>query len=249
MTRRAFDRRLQTTEQILSNQSISPSALDDLYKRFLSSGELPPARNAAWEVLKRTLSARRGGRVSPQQYGAPLAGPPRERVFREAIHPNKSARDAARTLIRMLVEAGYDPTDPEFIPSDYEAPDFGSTALHVFGWPDAWVKPPYEQQMERVLRQHAGLRAVAGERSEWWWREATAALSVFMTRGEVSAEPDLQKFALTIAEMFAIQAHYFGRGDEPLIAAFADVAATTGTHRDEALVRLGQLQARAKAPE
>jgi hypothetical protein len=249
MTRRTFDRRLSTAEVIVGSRPVSPSAIDDLYSRFLRTGELPSSRKAAWGVLQRSLCARRGGRVSYQENHRPLAGPPREQVFREAVHEHDTARDAARLLIEILVEAGDDPSDPEFIPSDYEHPGFGSISLYILGWPDAWVKPPYEKQMERVLRQHAQLRAVASERSEWWWQEAAGALSAFMTRGEIPVEPEHRLFALTVAEMFAIQAHYFGRGDEDLIAAFAETAATTGKQRDEALVRLGRLQASVQAQE
>lgn len=249
MTRRTFDRRPSTAEVIDGSRQVSPSAIDDLYSRFLSTGELPPVRKAAWDVLERALRAGRGGRVSWQEHSRPLAGPPRERVFREATHENDTARDAARLLIRILVDAGDDPSDPERIPSDYDPPGFGSISLHILGWPDAWVKPPYEKQMERVLGQHAQIRAVAADRTDWWWREAAGAVSAFMTRGEVSSDPGLRMFALTGAEMFAIQAHYFGRGNEELLAAFADVAATTGKQQEEALARRGWLQARIQIPE
>ena len=249
MTRRAFDRRLSTAEVIVGSRPVSPSAIDDLYSRFLRTGELPSSRKTAWGVLQRSLCARRGGRVSYQENNRPLAGPPREQVFREAVHEHEPGREAARLLIEILVEGGDDPSDPEFIPSDYEHPGFGSISLHILGWPDAWVKPPYEKQMERVLRQHAQLRAVAADRSDWWWQEAAGALSSFMTRGEVSSDPDLRMFALTAAEMFAIHAHYFGRGNEQLIAAFAEVAETSGKQQAEALVRLGRLQARIQVPE
>src|SRR5690606_1198618 len=139
---------------ILSDQPVSVPALDDLYRRFLVTGELPEQPATAWPVLQRALCARRGGGVWPQSHGQPLAGPPREKVVREAVHENPLARCAARKLIDILVEAGYDPSDPEFIPSDYPVPDFGSVALHVLGWPDAWVKAPYEAQMQRVMAQH-----------------------------------------------------------------------------------------------
>lgn len=236
-------RRMQNTEDLLRDQPVSTAALDDLYERFLQRGELPMARNAAWGVLKRTLSARRGGKVSRQEFGCPPAGPPREQVFREAVFDSEAARNPARALIRILVEAGFDPSDPEFIPSDYEVPEFGSLAMHILGWPDAWVKPPYEAQLQRVMQQQTEIRSVGG-RSEWWYREAATALAAFLNRGELSPEPDLRLYALTIAEMFAIHAHYFGRGDEALLAAFADAAATTGPQHEAALRTLGQLQAR-----
>jgi hypothetical protein len=163
-------------------------------------------------------------------------------VFHEAVHPTETARRAARLLIGLLVQAGDDPTDPEFIPSDLELPEFGGIAMHLLGWPDRWVRPPYEQQLQRVMRQHAQVRSVS-DRSDAWYRAAAAGLAAFLRDGEIPAD-DLQRlFVLTIGEMFAIHAHYFGHGDEDLLAAFDAVATASGPERDAALRRLAQAQA------
>jgi hypothetical protein len=51
-------------------------------------------------------------------------------------------------------------------------------------------------------------------------------------------------FALTLGEMFAIHADYFGHGDEELLAAFDAVARTSGAQRQAAMRHLGAAQAK-----
>jgi len=169
--------------------------------------------------------------------------PPRERLFREAIHPFEHVRKTARKLLKALASEGYDPGDPEFVPSDYELPAFGSFALHLLGWPDHWVREPYEHQMRRVMEQHAQLRA-PGDRSDFWLREAGRALSAFLLRGEVPVEDELELYVLTVGEMLGLHADYCGHGDPALLDAFDVVAKAAGPQRKEALARLGPFQVR-----
>lgn len=257
MSRKNTHNRMAALQGAINNQPLNPAAIDQAYAEFLETGELHEDRRIAWTVLKRALHARKrrvdphNGHDSPFQRrvgdgdsAGYIAGPPREQVFREAVSTFGPARKCARLLIDLLVEGDDDPTDPEFIPSDLELPQCGSLAMHLFGWPDQWVKPPYEQQLQRVLLQHAALRADS-DHSEAWHRAAAAGLAGFLTRGEVPDDELVRRYALTIGEMFAIHAHYFGRGDEELLAAFEASATTSGAAHDAALSHLGALQVRA----
>lgn len=115
-----MQRRIDNAAYTFSQQPFLLEAIDDSYALFLSTGVLPVDKRMAWPVLKRALCARKvGGGVSHQEPGAPLAGPPREQVFREAVHQLRQVRQAARGVIRALVSAGLDPTDPDFIPREY----------------------------------------------------------------------------------------------------------------------------------
>jgi hypothetical protein len=239
VTRGTTNRRLLAAERAISSLQLSTSAIEDAYGKFLRTGDLPEDPQLGWTVLKQALHARK---AAADMEGT-VAGSPRERVFQEAVHSFGPARMAARLVIRVLVLSGDDPTDPEFIPSDTELPEFGGVAMNLLGWPDRWVRPPYEDQMQRVMRQHAQVRSMS-DHSDAWYREAAAALPAFLRDGELPIDDLLRLLALTIGEMFAIHAHYFGRGDEALLAAYDAVATTSGAERDDALHRLALAQAR-----
>lgn len=251
MSRKAASRRLDVIAQTVRALPFHKQAIDRAYEALLQVGELPADDRLAWTVLERALYARRetveGRRIEARAVaGAPIDGPPRRRVFREAVHCFAPARTAARELIAMLVAAGRDPTDAEFIPSDIELPKFGGAAMHMLGWPDQWVRPQFEPQMQRVMRQHADiLDQVDG--SDAWHREAAAELSAFLTSGELPADPTVRLFAVTIGEMFAIHAHFLGRDTEDLLAAYEAVATSTGAEQQTDLDHLCRLQARAEA--
>lgn len=237
MRGRTMRNRMTRVEHAVESQPVSEFAIHRAYERFLRKGELEDHRRLAWAVVDRALHARKAA------VEAGVRGTPRSHVLREAALAEGPARDAARLLVGLLVRGGLDPTDPEFIPSDLHMPEFGSVALYALGWPDQWVRPHYAAQMERVLRQHAVVRS-NHERGSMSHREAAAALAAFLKHGEVPADPVLQSFVLTVGEMFALHAHYFGRGGDDLLAAFEAAAKTHGAERDAALARLGALQAR-----
>lgn len=240
---RASLKRLRTTQNAVDRLQPTTQALNDMYSRFVSTGELSTHLGHAWHVLERALIARRGTRANYQGSGKPLVGPAREQVFREAAHSFEPARIAARFLIRTLVDAGRDPSDPEFIPSDIPPHEFGTAALHLLGWPDRWVRPEYEHQMARVMRQHAEVRAT-GQRSDLWYRDFAPALAAFLAQGQLPATEEFLLAVLTIGEMFALNEHYLGRGGEDLLAAYEAVANATDQDRESALRLLGALQAR-----
>ena len=205
------------------------------------SGDLPDNRRIAWAVLKRVLCARRAGGMSSQTPKGRLAGPPREQLFREAAHPCEPARIAARVVIRALVDIGEDPSDPEFVPPDLDVPEFGPVGLHLLGWPDRWVAPEHEAQMQRVMERHAALVGVP--RTDAWWAEAASSLSAWLRRGVLPARADVEEFVLVVGEMFALHAHYFGRGSNALVHAYADLAAAGELEQGAALVHVAALRA------
>lgn len=242
MSRRAIDRRLDRAGHSIDQQPLAPDAIDGHYTQFLGTGDLPDNRRIAWAVLKRALCARRSGRVSFQASRGPLAGPPREQLFREATHSCDAARIAARLVIRTLVANGEDPSDPEFVAADLDVPQFGSVGLRMLGWPDQWVAPERTAQMQRVMKQHAHL--LAGEpRGDAWRRDAATAISGFLRRGELPQRDDMRQCVLTFAEMLALYVHCFGHGGDELLDAFEAAANASASERDVALHRLGQILA------
>lgn len=140
--------------------------------------------------------------------------------------------------------AGYDPTDPELIGPEMEPMDFAPITMRLLGFPEQYVRPEHQAQLQRVLRQHEELRTYQRMGSEDWDRSAAAALAAFLTHGRMPTESRYLLYVLTIGEQFALAAHRFGKGREDLIAAYEAVATTTGEERVAALRRLGELQAR-----
>ena len=67
---------------------------------------------------------------------------------------------------------------------------------------------------------------------------------VDLSRGDLPEDDAQCMFALTLGEMFAIHADYFGHGDEELLAAFDAVARTSGAQRQAAMRHLGAVQAK-----
>jgi hypothetical protein len=251
MRRNAMTKRFAATETALQRCPLAPEAVSEIYSSFLQTGALPNDRRLSWAVLERALHARKASadtRARQSKWDRLHERPnedARYMVFREAIHQDPAPRDFARILIRLLVRSGDDPTDPEFVPPDLEHPEFGSLAMHALGWPDLWAREPYAKQMQRVLVQHAALRA-QGPRSDLWYHMAAAALAGFLLRGHLPEDDAECLFALTLGEMFAIHADYFGHGDEELLAAFDAVARANGAKREAAMRHLGAMQAKSQ---
>jgi hypothetical protein len=249
MRRNAMTKRFDATETALQQCPLAADAINETYGSFLRTGTLPKDRRLSWAVLERAIQARkasadtRANRSMWDRLHDLPSEDARYMVFREAIHEDPAPRDFARILIRALVRSGDDPTDPEFVPTDLEQPEFGSMAMHALGWPDLWAREPYAKQLQRVLAQHAALRA-QGPRSDLWYHKAAAALAGFLSRGDLPQDDAECLFALTLGEMFAIHADYFGHGDEELLAAFDAVARTSGAQRQAAMRHLGAVQAK-----
>jgi hypothetical protein len=245
-------KRLRTVAERISRFPYRYEAIDDAYAQFLADGTLPDDDALASRVLKRVLHARKPLPPDPddllQTASRPLSQPygsTREMVFREACCTVKPARDLARDLLKAVVQAGYDPTDPEIIQPELEPADFASIAMQLLGWPREYVRPEYLPQLDRVLQQLAAERANRPRNDAEWTAGAGAALSAFMTQGVVPAEPRYFAFVIPTCEQFALHGHYFGRGGKELLAAFDAVATGTAEARAAALQRLGPLQVHA----
>lgn len=242
-------KRFAATETALQQCPLAADAVNETYGSFLRTGTLPRDRRLSWAVLDRAIHARKASADTraPRSMWDRLHDRPNEdaryMVFREACSSQAAPRDFARILVRALVQSGDDPTDSEFVPTDLEQPEFGSVAMHALGWPDLWAREPYAKQLQRVLAQHAALRA-RGPRSDLWYHNAAAALAGFLSRGDLPDDDAECMFALTLGEMFAIHADYFGHGDEELLAAFDAVARANGAQRQAAMRHLGAVQAK-----
>ncbi|HEX6943538.1 MAG TPA: hypothetical protein VF128_11465 [Gemmatimonadaceae bacterium] len=163
---------------------------------------------------------------------------PRAQLFGEALHSSEVVRMAARSVLKYLVEVGRDVTDPEFVPSDVEMPSFGSLGMHMLGWPECIIVPPYEDQAQRVLNRLEELRGRIPRYRDFWFRDVAAAVAAFHTHGELPPDDLLRKHVVTLGEFYALMANACGRGDPARIEAFGRVATAEGEQRHAALKQL-----------
>jgi len=233
-------KRLDAVQNRINRFPYRYAAIDDAYAQFLDDGTLPEDRALAGRVLDRVLKARKPY-LEPERAGLwQPYGSTREMLFREACSKVEVVRNFARFLLKTVVEAGYDPTDSEVFGTELEPMDFAPISLQLLGFPHDFVRPEYQGQLHRVLRQHAELPRLDSD------DDIGPALSAFMTKGRLPSDPRHLPHVLRISEQFALVAHYFERGGEDLLAAYDAVANSTGDQRVAALRRLGELQAHAQ---
>jgi iron complex outermembrane receptor protein len=213
-------KRLTKAQDRITKSHHRSRIIDKAYDDFLRDGDLPSDRTLAGAVLLRVLKAREP---------VPPSGNTREMLFREAACSVEPVRTFAQWLLKALVRAGGDPTDPECIGPEMEPQDFSPVCLRLVGWPEDFVKPEKQEQLKRVLRQQAEVRAQRPLDDDQWDREAGAALRGFFQRGEIPG-PRFYLYVRTIAEPIAVLDHYLGRTGDELVAAF-DAVARAGRSR------------------
>jgi hypothetical protein len=185
-------------------------AIDEAYARFLEDGTLPEDTSLSGRVLQRVLDARK---KVPEVEAERLAlnlyqpyGTTREMLFREACCKVREVRNFARMLLRGMVRAGYDPTDPESVGPEMEPWDFVPVCTRLIGWPHDFVRPEHREQFDRLLRQQAEERAVRPRNSDEWDRGAAKALAAFLTRGVPPTDSRYLAYVMTIADVRAVPA-------------------------------------------
>lgn len=243
-------RNLRAAQQRLDRLPVSFPAIHAAYVRFLDDGKLPTDDVLAGAVLHRALHARRPvpehqAEIREMGLHQPF-GTTREMLFREALSSDQALRGFARFLLHVAAQAGYDLTDPELIGPEMEPSEFGYVSMRLLGWPQDYVRPEYQRQMERVLRQQAAVDAGQHWEDVQWQRGAGSALAAFLKRGALPTDVRYLSFVLTAGETFALNGHFFGQGGEDLIAAYEAVATSTGKKREVALRQLCALQARSE---
>ena len=245
-------RRLQAAQDRISRFPYRYHAVDDAYAQFLKDGTLPEDLTLAAAVMHRVLNARKPPKERETWRLELIAsgalrqpnGSAREMFFSEACSEAKWLRDFARGLLKAVVQAGHDPTDPEMIGFEVEPDDYAPVSLQLVGFPHDYVRPEYKAQLQRVQRQRNDVRAQRPV-SEEWDRCARKAVAAFLKHGEIPTDPRYYLHALSVGEMFALNGHYCGKGGEELLAAYEAVATSTGPQLEAALLHLGKLQARA----
>ena len=210
-------RRLERIQDAIDAAPVHRHLLHEEYEWFVKLGELPDDPRLAREVVD--LAMRGGGEP---EYG--WSPPPAERVrpgdawppsvrgllFEEALSAPQPVRDLARAAIATEVAYGGDVANPGFA-SRHGIPMYGSVALHVIGWLDKLVAPPYEDQARRLQVRLDCVRGRIPHDDPRWFEVQAAAEAQFYATGELP-EDELHFEALLVAielELFA--AHRRGK--------------------------------------
>jgi hypothetical protein len=210
---------------------------DAAYERFKQTGELPDAEKLARACIDRALnyghSVRNGMRVldiretlraldrlgkTPER--EPGWQPPRKQLFLEAVYGWEVVRMAARIVIKALVTMGLDPEDPDFVDEDLDLPDWGGVGLHLLGFPECVVKPPYKRQAERLFRRMDELRERVDRDDAGWMEEYGEATLRFLREGELPVDALMADAALAYGEFMGLVAHFLGGGDREVMDAY-----------------------------
>ncbi len=258
--RRTYRKRLKKVSTQLDAMPIAPAAEARAFNRFRETGELPEHQRLAKAVIERAL---RGGAdcESPMAYdfkvaiegfkraaeglrdAEPEPEPLRKMLFHEAVYGPKFVSIPARFALRVLVDMGRDVTDPEFIPTDTEIPNWGSVGWHLIGLPERIVKPPYEDQAQRLFERFEDLRKRIDRDDQGWFEDLAVAGVRFLNEGELPENELMCDAVLANGEFMGLLQHHVGHGDAEVMAAFDQVATAQGEARAAAIARVQAMAA------
>jgi hypothetical protein len=254
-------KRLERVEKSFAARPLRSDLVKAAYEHFRETGELPEhdrlasevLRHARWgytpdqstearilKILERARARRDQGLPTPEEPSV------RECLFHEAMHEHDIVRQAARVALRWEVDCGADVTDPEFL-ADRGLPEFGTVGLHLLGYPDRLLRPPYEEQGRRMLTRYAELRARVREEDEVWFERLSDTIVASQDRGDVPGDDLLRDAVLVFLELDSLIHHARGRDVSERMAALDTAATTEGPEREEAIERVRALMARSLA--
>lgn len=227
------DKRLDKLDAAIQAVRPQPTSVWEAVAVFRQSGELPAHDRLAEDVVHHTLRL-------------PTPVSCREQLLREATSKVAAVREPARFVLRALIQFGFDIGSRNFLDEDMELPAFGSLGLHLMGWPEILVRPPYEEQARRVLRNHEALyRRVAG--SEQWLRKVADGTRDFFGSGLLPEDTKLRDLVLGYAEFLTLHASLGGEQDDVVLSAFDVVGTAEGETRERAVEQLQALVRQGRA--
>ncbi len=257
---RARDRRIGQVMRAIEVAPVRQHLLREAYEWFTSFGELPDDDDlVAYEVVHQAL---RGGEERPLRGQDPVArdarkpGPPhhgrktletsdwppsvRSMLFDEALFGHPRLRDLARAQIAVEVAYGGDVESPGF-GARHGMPRCGSVALHMSGWRQKLVRPPYEFQAERLFVRLDNLSGrIPTDDSRWLDVQAEAVVR-FLQTGELPADDLQAELVLVNVEMDQLVAHKAGKNVTKAMGLFNDVAWRKGDAMEAALKKLCEM--------
>lgn len=256
---RTRDRRTGQVLRAIEDAPVRPHLLREAYEWFTSFGELPDDDElVAYEVVhqalrggKERIPGARGAARDAHKAGQPYQGrkeletsdwPPsvRSMLFEEALFGHPKIRDLARAQIGVEVAYGGDVESPGF-GARHGLPMYGSIALHMSGWRQRLVRPPYEFQATRLLARLDNLCGRIPNDDDRWLDAMAEATVRFKVTGELPANDQMAEMVLANVEMDQLMAHKAGRDVAEVMGLLNDVARSEGNAMEAALNRLCEM--------
>ena len=216
--------RMARLKQAIDASPVRREVLREAYGWFKAFGELyEEDDHVAYEVVQQAL---RGGeerapedeaRLTERVRKAKLAYHQRERpgeawpptvrglLFDEALFEEPGNRKLARAVIATEVAYGGDVESPGFA-ARHGIPMYGSVALHVAGWDQTLVRPPYEHQAKCLLARYDNIRGQLDEQVD----ALNKALAAFRQDGQLPDDDVLMNAVLAHIELEALYGHKKG---------------------------------------
>ncbi len=253
---RVRERRLVQMARAIASAPVRPCIVKEQYEWFESFGELPDEDPVAYAVV---LQALNGGKEThwndedlhpsrrptlAQRVRTELERSPptvRKALFEEALFEHELMRGIARSQIAREVAYGGDVTNPAF-GARHGLPIYGSVALHVGGFPRRYIKPPYEEQGQRLLVREDDIRGRMPQGDPRWIDATAKALVHFGKTGELPDDELQAETVLLDAELWQLLAHGTGKDVSHAMRLF-DLVAHRGDGAEEALKELCRMAA------
>jgi len=245
-------RRLDKVAQRIGSLPIDHEVVKQAYAVFQATGELPDRMRLAYAVVKRAKAGVEMSDLfaSTNDFGtliqAQLAAPKRpddpvmDALYDEAVCAKGMVRDAARQVLRGLASAKFDPTQPQFVGTGIELPEYGGAGLDLLGIPQRLAKRPFVQQAARLFRRIAELRERIPQ-DRRWFDQVGDATQRFQFDGELPTSEMMCEAILVASELHTLIDHARGEDVSQLMAAFDAVAQATAEGRAPAIERLQDL--------
>ena len=108
------------------------------------------------------------------------------------------------------------------------------------------VKPPYEEQAQRLFDQFHDIRERIDRDDRQWMDAYGEAAMVFLHEGELPEDELMREAVLAYGEFFGLLQHHVGHGDPEVMAAFEQVAKGRGKKRLAAIARVRAMAAKGR---
>ena len=251
------EQRMQRAEKAIAAIPIRRDVLERSFEEFCETGELPEQQRLAGAVVKAAMD----GQLPPAEHAffdeaerfrflvnqarsprAAAAPSVREYLFDEAVYGPGIVSRAARAALRIEVDEGGNVLDPQFL-ADRPLPEFATVGLRLLGFPERLVKPPYEDQAQRLFARYAELRERIDHDDRKWFEVLAAAIEQFQDTGELPRDDLLRDAVLADAELEALFRHKRGHDVTERMAVLDHIAKATGQERDTEIKRLQAMAA------
>lgn len=153
----------------------------------------------------------------------------------------------ARAAIALEVARGGDVESPGFA-AHYGMPVFGKVWMHMLGYPDKWVQPPYEYQGHRLFARLDTLRVRIDQTNPNWVNPIALAGVAFRTTGELPSDETIRDLVLADAELDALRAHCKGKDVREAMALFDRAARNEGDDHEAPLAAVCAMAQEGRLP-